>query len=133
MIYGREIRIFVLSLIGIILFICSYPVHAERSIDWRDGELWIVDDARDLPAYVLEILEGKATLVVFGELTLDPEIEPAILTEKLAKVHNLGMIWCTRSQAKALRERLGLHDGVFQDSARLAEPEEDTDGLGYPV
>jgi hypothetical protein len=109
---------------------CKWP---ETQLVLYEGELWIVDDARDLPAYVLEILEGKATLVVFGELTLDSEIEPTMLTEKLSKVHNLGMIWCTRSQAKALQERLGLHDGVFQDSTRIAESEGNADGLGFPA
>lgn len=106
---------------------CKWP---ETQVVLYEGDLWIVDDARDLPSYAIEALEGKATLVVLGELTVDPQLEPALLAEKLTKVHNLGMIWCTPGQQKALQEHLGLHSGAFQDSARIADSEEGVGGMG---
>ena len=54
--------------------------------------------------------------MVLGELKVDPEIEPQMLAGRLAKVHNLGTIWCTPQQMGAIEARLGLHDGSLRDS-----------------
>ena len=87
-----------------------------------DGELWVVDDERELPAYSFEMLEGKATLVVFGELRVDPAITPQTLSDRLDKVHNLGVIWCTPEQTEPIQARLGLRDGELEDSTVTEEP-----------
>jgi len=86
-----------------------------------EGELWVVDGETDLPASRFDYLEGKATLVVLGELTIDPEVDPKVLADRLAKAHNLGVIRCTPEQMGAIQARLGLSDGVLQDSTQ-AEP-----------
>ena len=88
----------------------------ENQVIFYEGELWLVDDERDLRASRFDYLEGKATLVVLGELKVDPEIDPQMLAGRLAKVHNLGTIWCTPEQMGAIEARLGLHDGSLQDS-----------------
>jgi hypothetical protein len=75
------------------------------------GELWTIDDIRELPLFGLQALEGKATLVVFGELSIDPAIAPQLLTDKLFKVHNLGLIVCGAEQKVALNSLLGLRLG----------------------
>jgi hypothetical protein len=86
-----------------------------------EGELWVVDDERDLPAHSFDMLEGQATLVVFGELRVDPAIAPQTLSERLDKVHNLGEIYCTPEQAQAIRALLGLRDGDLEDSTAAEE------------
>ncbi len=72
-------------------------------------------------AHAFETLEAKATLVIFGESRVDPEIEPQTLGDGLAKVHNLGVIWCTPEQKEAIQARLGLRDGELLDSAQTNE------------
>jgi hypothetical protein len=96
----------------------------ENRVVFYEGELWLVDDARDLKASRFDYLKGKATLVVTGELRVDPEIDPKVLANRLAKVHNLGTIWCTPEQMGAIETRLGLCDGRLMDSTPREEVEE---------
>lgn len=84
-----------------------------------EGALWIVDDERQLPAYALEALDGVATLVVFGELALDPDIAPETIAARLAKVHNMGQISCTPEQMAAIEPLLGMRDGDLVDATRV--------------
>jgi hypothetical protein len=78
-----------------------------------EGELWLVDDEMTLNSSRFEFLEGKATIVVNGELRIDPKVEPKVLAANLAKVHNNGEIYCSESQLGALQARLGLSSGEF--------------------
>jgi hypothetical protein len=102
----------------------------ETRIVLYEGELWLVDDKHELKASRFDYLEGKATLVVSGEMTLDPEIAPKMLADRLAKVHNLGLIRCTPEQMAAIDARLGMRDGELQDSTppEKPEPDEEADG-----
>lgn len=105
--------------------------------DWRKtnvelytGELWIIDDERELPSYAFDHLDGVATLVILGELALDPQIAPETLTQRLAKVHNLGSLICTPEQMSAIQSLLGLSEGDWRDSTKppkieREEPETD--------
>lgn len=86
-----------------------------------EGTLWQVDGEQDLAAHHFEFLEGKATLLVEGELRIDQAIAPQTLTDSLAKVHNLGTIWCTPEQMDVLRPLLGLHDGELLDATMVEE------------
>jgi hypothetical protein len=94
-----------------------------------EGTLWLVERDQDLSEHHFEFLEGKATLFVNGGLRIDQAISPQTLSESLAKVHNLGVIWCTPEQMEALRPLLGLHDGdllaetVVKEEAPQAEEE----------
>jgi hypothetical protein len=99
-----------------------------KKMDWQKtriqfytGKLWFIDDDRELPAYAFDQLEGAATLVVLGQLTVDPDIEPATLLEKLDKVHNLGRIVCTPDQMEAFHGLLGLNEGELVDSTAPKE------------
>lgn len=93
----------------------------ETRIVVYEGELWIVDGERTLQAFSLENLAGQATLVVYGELTVDPEIDPNRLVEGLDKVHNLGEIRGTPEQLQVVRGLLGLADGELVDSAEVED------------
>ncbi len=96
-----------------------------------EGELWQVEDVTQLPASRFEYLEGKATLVVLGVLTIDPEVEPKILAERLFKVHNKGVIKCTKAQLGAIQARLGLNKGgVLESSDKKEEAEDEEEGIG---
>ncbi len=89
-----------------------------------EGELWLVEGEEELVPSRFEYLEGKATLVVGGVLNIDPEVEPKVLAERLTKVHNKGVIKCTRAQMGAIQARLGLKKGVLEDSEKEEEEEE---------
>jgi hypothetical protein len=101
-----------------------------------EGTLWPVDREQDLAEHHFEFLEGKATLFVDGELHIDQAISAQTLSESLAKVHNLGVIWCTPEQMGALRPLLGLQDGDLLDATAVKEEapqaeEEPTFGAQY--
>jgi hypothetical protein len=95
-----------------------------------EGELWLVDDERELKASRFDYLEGKATLVVTGEATLEGAIDPKVLADRLAKVHNLGLIRCTPEQMAAIEASLGMRDGDLKDSTVPEEPEPDEEADG---
>jgi hypothetical protein len=105
----------------------------ENRVVFYEGELWLVDDERELKASRFDYLEGKATLVVTGEATIDGEMDPKVLADRLAKVHNLGLIRCTPEQMAAIEARLGMRDGDLRDSTPSEEPEpdEEPDGVTY--
>jgi hypothetical protein len=102
----------------------------KNRVVFYEGELWLVDDERELKASRFDYLEGKATLVVTGEATLDSEIDPKVLADRLAKVHNLGLIRCTPEQMGAIEARLGMRDGDLKDSTPSEEPEPDKEADG---
>lgn len=103
----------------------------ETQAIFYEGELWLVDAEFDLTASRFDYLEGKATLVVLGELTIDPEIDPKVLVDRLAKVHNFGEIRCTSKQLGAIQARLGVSDGELQDTTRADTADEGVGNVGY--
>jgi hypothetical protein len=103
----------------------------ENKVIFYEGELWLVDNSETFSAARFEYLTGKTSLIVFGEVRLDPEVAPAMLAEKLAQVHLFGVIWCTPAQMAVLQTRPGAKEGELLDSTRV-EPkeEEDSGGIG---
>ena len=89
-----------------------------------EGELWLVDGSEQLSSSRFEYLDGKATLVVTGALAIDQEVEPGVLANRLAKVHNMGAIKCTPEQRGAIQARLGLNEGAIGAGKAEEEPEE---------
>jgi hypothetical protein len=96
----------------------------KTKVIFYEGELWLVDDARSLPASRFEFLDGKATLVVDGVLTVDVDVDPWMLADRLVKVHNFGVIHCTPAQMGAIQARLGAHDGVIDNLSNQVEEED---------
>lgn len=88
------------------------------------GTLWHVDGEETLRPERFDYLEGKATLVVEGTLTVAAQVEPAVLAQRLEKVHNFGEIVCTPAQMAALQARLGSREGEFVDSTAVPEADE---------
>ncbi len=95
-----------------------------------EGELWLVDGAEQLAASRFEYLDGKATLVVTGALSIDQDLEPGVLAGRLAKVHNMGAIKCTPQQKGAIQARLGINEGIIGTSEEEEEPSEGTRYMG---
>lgn len=93
----------------------------ETQVVFYEGDLWLVDDAGRLAASRFDYLEGQATLVVLGALDIDLDVAPQVLAERLARVHNLGVISCTSEQMGALQARLGLGDGVLESGEEKTE------------
>jgi hypothetical protein len=91
-----------------------------------EEELWLIDGKTELHPERFEYLEGKATLVVTGVLNVSPDVAPALLAARLAKVHLLGVIECSPEQQAAMESRIGTSEGVFERSD--SEEKERTDG-----
>jgi hypothetical protein len=102
----------------------------ETQTIFYDGELWLVDGEDELSASRFEYLTGKATLVVTGVLAIDPDLEPKVLADRLAKVHNQGVIKCTPEQRGAIQARLGPSEGLLESEEKEEEGEEGTRLLG---
>ena len=100
----------------------------ETKAIFYEGELWLVDGGEQLSASRFEYLDGKATLVVTGALAVDDDVEPGVLAQRLAKVHNMGAINCTSEQKGAIQARLGTNEGAI--GADEEEPKEGSRFLG---
>ncbi|MEW6753047.1 MAG: hypothetical protein AB1505_19015 [Candidatus Latescibacterota bacterium] len=96
------------------------------------GELWLIEERTQLRPSRFEYLQGKATLVVQERLTIDPQIDPKVLWERLDRVHNLDRIACTPEQMGAIEARLGLNEGRLVDSTAKAQEGdgEEKEGIG---
>ena len=69
-------------------------------------------------------LKGGMHLV----LEVDKDMEPGVLAQRLAKVHNMGAIKCTPEQKGAIQARLGTNEGAI--GADEEEPMEGSRFLG---
>lgn len=85
------------------------------------------EDSHGLRVARLNSLKGKATLVVTGTLPLDKEVPPVLLTERLAKVHNLGIIEGSFEQLDAIEALLGLREGELQATETPSTPNQNDD------
>ena len=102
----------------------------ETKAIFYEGELWLVDGGEQLSASRFEYLDGKATLVVTGALAVDKDVEPGVLAQRLAKVHNMGAINCTPEQKGAIQARLGMNEGAIGAGEEEEEPKEGARFLG---
>ena len=97
-----------------------------------EGELWLVEDEQTLLPSRFDHLKGQATLVVLGGLTIAPDVDPQLLRERLAKVHNLGSITCTPEQMGIIEAQMGLSKGELADSTQVKPiGEKGIDNVGY--
>jgi hypothetical protein len=96
-----------------------------------EGELWLVEGEAELRATRFDYLDGKLTLVVTGELKIDPAADPKLLAARLAKVHNLGEISGTPEQLAAIQARLGIGEGELIDAGQGEAEEEGLGNVGY--
>jgi hypothetical protein len=100
----------------------------KTNVELYAGELWVIEDVRHLPVYAFDHLTDVATIVVLGEMKIDPEIKPETLIEKLDKVHNLGSILCTPEQMGAIQSLLGSNEGRLVDTTQ-PKPEKHSESI----
>jgi len=81
-----------------------------------EGDLWLFDEEHTLHASRFDYSESKATVLVTGELRIEPDVEPTVLADRFHVVHNLGEIRCSPEQMGAIEARLGIHEGELIDS-----------------
>lgn len=125
---AKDIVICPAALKGVIYRKCNV---LETQVVLYEGELWLVEDKHTLLPSRFDHLEGKATLMVLGKLTIAPAVDPKVLAERLVKVHNLGKIICTPEQMSVLQARLGLSDGKLVDSTQIKPTSEEmAKGIG---
>lgn len=93
-----------------------------------EGTLWLEEGSTALTTERFAYLEGVATLIVEGLVTIHDTVDPALLMERLAQVHNYGTIRCTPPQMGALHALMDRNDGALVDST--AGDEEESVGVG---
>ncbi len=97
-----------------------------------EGELWLVEEEQTLLPSRFTHLQDKATLMVLDELSIAPDVDPQVLKERLAKVHNLDTITCTPEQMGIIEAKMGLSKGELVDSTQVKPTgEEGMDNVGY--
>ena len=95
-----------------------------KTIFYAD-ELWLVQDEQTLQTRCFDNLKSTATLVVTGELSIDPAVTPAVLSERISKIHNFGQILCAPEQQAAIEARLATREGQVEVVSKgEAKPEE---------
>jgi hypothetical protein len=104
--------------------ICS-PL--ENKVIFYDGEVWVITDSVHLDETQLLAYPDKVTFLVQGKLEIDPKVPVEVLENKLAKVHNQGMIHCSSEQLRTVRLKIGINEGNLQDSSQPQEKEEELD------
>ncbi len=102
----------------------------ETEAIFYEGELWLVESEMTLQPERFDYLEGKATLAVYGELSIAPEVEPKQLAHHFHKVYNWGEIRCTPAQMSALQARLGINKGEFVHTTEPAATDENENTIG---
>jgi hypothetical protein len=100
----------------------------ETETIFYNGELWYLEGEVTLRPARFNYLADKATLVVRGELTIDPAVEGQTLFDKLDKVHLFGEVMATTDQIAALQARLGINKGEFIDTSGSDEPDDNVIG-----
>ena len=92
-----------------------------------DGTLWLEEGSAELTTERFEYLDGVATLLVEGVVTIHEAVDPALLMERLAKVHNSGCIRCTPRQMGALQAR---NEGALVNSTASGKKKKASPGIG---
>jgi hypothetical protein len=83
-----------------------------------EGTLWLIEGEVTLDRARFDVLEGQATLVVFGVVRLESNLDPKLLTSRLHRVYNLGEIAANRAQLATLQAMTGRNEGEWVDSSQ---------------
>ncbi len=89
-----------------------------------EGELWLEEGKTTIHPSRFEYLEGNATLVVRGKVTMDEKIELQTLVERLEKVHIFGRIICSAEQKGVIESKLGIKKGVLSETTTKKRDQE---------
>ena len=95
-----------------------------------DGTLWLEEGSTELTTERFAYLDGAATLLVEGEVTIHEAVDPALLMERLAKVHNSGTVRCTPRQMGALQARMARNEGTLIDNTAAKKEKQKPPGIG---
>ena len=82
----------------------------------------------------LSSLDGSVTVIIDAVLTIHQTVDPQVLADKPAQVHNLGRIRCMPAQMSVLQTHMGLNDGELIDTTTPPEDNEHRrkiDNVGY--
>jgi hypothetical protein len=96
----------------------------ETDVLFYEGQLWLTEEGGLMSAASLERAEEKLAVVVLGALTIDADVSPELLADRVAAVHNRGMIAGTPDQLAILQLRLGSGEGDWVER-KPSEGDED--------
>ena len=100
-------------------------------IVFYEGDLWLIRGEGELQASRFDYLEGKLTIVVMGELRVAPDVEPKVLADRLAKLHFMGEVTCTKEQMGAIQARLGINEGELKEAGKAESSEQGIGNIGH--
>jgi hypothetical protein len=83
----------------------------ETDVLFYEGQLRLIEEGGSLSAASLEHAQEKLAVVVLGALTIDADVPPELLADRVAAVHNRGMIAGTADQVAILQLLQGSGEG----------------------
>jgi hypothetical protein len=95
------------------------------------GKLLIVDGDYELTDAELEFLDGKLTFIVTGSLTIEADISPERLLEKVESIDNFGEITGGARQLGAIKNRLRASKGELINRDKVTSENESDSNIGY--
>ncbi|MDP6453673.1 MAG: hypothetical protein QF898_10225 [SAR202 cluster bacterium] len=101
-----------------------------RAVIYR-GELWLVEDELEVAPSRFDFMEDGATLVVWGEFSVSPDVEPKTLADRFEAVHNFGEIYCSQAQMGAIQARMKTSQGELLEYAARDEGALQSANYGY--
>jgi hypothetical protein len=90
-----------------------------------------VEDEMEVAPSRFEFMEAGATLVVRGEFSVSPEVEPKTLADRLEAVHNFGEIYCSQAQMGAIQARMKTSEGELLEYAARESDTLQSANYGY--
>jgi hypothetical protein len=95
----------------------------ETDVLFYEGHLWLIEEGGSLSTARLERAEKGFTIVVLGALTIDADVPPELIADRVAAVHNRGMITGTPDQMAILQLRPGSGKGDWIERKAAEAPE----------
>jgi hypothetical protein len=95
----------------------------ETDVLFYEGQLWLTEEGGLMSLESLEHAEEKLAVIVLGALTIDSGVTPKLLADRVAVVHNRGMIAGTVDQVAILQLRQGSGQGDWVERKPSKEDE----------
>ena len=105
----------------------------ETDVLFYEGQLRLIEEGGSLSAASLEHAQEKLAVVVLGALTIDADVPPELLADRVATVHNRGMIAGTADQVAILQLLQGSGEGDWVEREPSRGDEDKGKALQHPA
>ena len=105
----------------------------ETDVLFYEGQLWLTEKGGSLSVASLGRAAERLTIVALGALTIDADVSPELLADRVAAVHNRGMIAGTADQVAILQLLQGSGEGDWVEREPSEGDEDKGKALQHPA